>query len=74
MQELCRSSSDGLLHVMLEDSLLDVGDGEPWVETLRACLGAVHDGVAAVQLHAADVRFMYVGMYLRTHTNTYMII
>lgn len=28
--------------------LLDFGDGFPWVKTLGACLGAVHDGVASV--------------------------
>jgi hypothetical protein len=30
--------------------LLDHGDGLAWVESLGAGLGAVHDGVAAVQL------------------------
>lgn len=33
-----------------DDLLLDFSDGLPGVESLGTCLGAIHDGVAAVQL------------------------
>ena len=34
----------------LRNSLLDLSNGSARVQALGACLGAVHDGVAAVQL------------------------
>lgn len=42
---------------MLENRLLDAGDGQARVEALGTRLGAVHDRVAAEKLHAVDRGF-----------------
>ena len=54
---LAPAKSDGLLdqgcaarsHLPLDEHLLDLGDGLGGVEALRAGLGAIQDGVAAVE-------------------------
>src|SRR5712672_603200 len=37
------------LHLPLDHLLLDLGDCLRWIEMLRAGVGAVHDGVAAIE-------------------------
>lgn len=46
--------SKPLAHVVLEDRLLDAGDGQAGVQALGARLGAVHDRVAPEQLHPVE--------------------
>ena len=36
--------------------LLDLSDSLAWVEVLGACLGAIHDGVAAVKLEEKRIQ------------------
>ena len=44
---------------LLVDLLFDVRDGFARIQSFRACLGAVHDGHTAVQLHMSQRGAVY---------------